>query len=266
MSLQKFSPLNKFHRLQFYDLQVSTIIGKRPRHQPGKNNVQEGRGCRNGCYNRSWVMLRSPRIFGPVTTLSLTLQNLHLTKSSPSGRTMNKMSTYTAQGPSSAGGTPVPDDVIKFYENFYRISDDPSDAAHEAYVDSFTKEATLIMGSKSATGSTSLMEMRRGLWSGPVQTRLHTVKKIFPWDKSGNEIMLYGDVLYGLKNGKSITVEWGGRALLERANGDPGQIRMKFYQVYLVCLNLSRECLGLSVLFLLICSKFTRILQQSPMP
>jgi hypothetical protein len=37
-----------------------------------------------------------------------------------------------------------------FFERFYALSDDPN--AHEAYTDSFTDNATLIMGSKSAKG------------------------------------------------------------------------------------------------------------------
>ena len=41
--------------------------------------------------------------------------------------------------------------LISFLESFYRISDDESQ--HDAYVDSFTKDATLIMGPKSAKGS-----------------------------------------------------------------------------------------------------------------
>lgn len=38
----------------------------------------------------------------------------------------------------------------KFFESFYRISDTPD--AHEKYSEQFTKDATLIMGSKEANG------------------------------------------------------------------------------------------------------------------
>jgi hypothetical protein len=45
--------------------------------------------------------------------------------------------------------------------------------------------------------------------------------------------MLYGEVEYGLKNGKEVTVEWAGRAVLVEDKDEKGTWRMKFYQVYL---------------------------------
>lgn len=41
--------------------------------------------------------------------------------------------------------------------------------------------------------------------------------------------MIYGRVDYGLKNGKSLTVDWAAHATFE----DKGKLQMKFYQVYL---------------------------------
>lgn len=45
--------------------------------------------------------------------------------------------------------------------------------------------------------------------------------------------MLCGEVEYGLKNGKEVTVEWAGRAVLVEDPHEKGRWRMKFYQVYL---------------------------------
>jgi hypothetical protein len=42
--------------------------------------------------------------------------------------------------------------------------------------------------------------------------------------------MLYGKVDYGLKNGKEVTVEWAGRAVLVE---EKESWKMGFYQVYL---------------------------------
>jgi hypothetical protein len=59
-----------------------------------------------------------------------------------------KMTSYISEYPSS-----IPFDAAykKFFEDFYAISDTPD--AHERYVDSFTKDATLIMASKQGKGS-----------------------------------------------------------------------------------------------------------------
>ena len=46
-------------------------------------------------------------------------------------------------------------------------------------------------------------------------------------------MMLYGKVEYGLKNGKEVTVEWAGRAVLVEDEEKNGTWRMGFYQVYL---------------------------------
>lgn len=51
--------------------------------------------------------------------------------------------------------------LISFLESFYRISDDESQ--HDAYVDSFTKDATLIMGPKSAKGSDGTQSYNEGV-------------------------------------------------------------------------------------------------------
>ncbi len=122
----------------------------------------------------------------------------------------------------------------EFFERFYAVSDDPSDDAHEQYARSLTDDATLIMGIKEAQGYDSILEFRKGLWSGPVKKRLHTLEKIFPFGDMSDEVMLYGKVDYELKNGKDVTVKWAGRALLVE---ESGKLKMKFYQVYMVSLS-----------------------------
>ncbi len=47
-------------------------------------------------------------------------------------------------------GIEVDDGIKAFFEEFYQISDTPD--MHEAYADSFTKDAVLIMASKRAEG------------------------------------------------------------------------------------------------------------------
>lgn len=70
------------------------------------------------------------------------------------------------------------------------------------------------------------------MWTA-VESRKHTVPKIFPFGNNADEFMLYGTVDLGLKNGGSASLEWAGRAKIVKSSGD-GKWRMKFYQVYLV--------------------------------
>jgi hypothetical protein len=44
--------------------------------------------------------------------------------------------------------------IVAFMEDFYRTSD--TESQHEKYVQSFTDDATLIMGSKEAKGSSGM--------------------------------------------------------------------------------------------------------------
>ena len=70
------------------------------------------------------------------------------------------------------------------------------------------------------------------MWAA-VESRKHTVPKIFPFGGDSNLFMLYGTVDLGLKNGSESHLEWAGRAELEKSTSD-GKWRMKFYQIYLV--------------------------------
>lgn len=114
--------------------------------------------------------------------------------------------------------------MISFLESFYRTSDDESQ--HDAYVDSFTKDATLIMGPKTAKGSDEIRTLRHGLWTH-VASRKHTPTKIF--FGGDDELMLYGTVKYTLRANPEgqVEVPWAGRVVF----GEEG--KMKFYQVYL---------------------------------
>jgi hypothetical protein len=56
------------------------------------------------------------------------------------------MSSYASQYPDVT----IDPAIKQFYEEFYKISDTPD--AHEKYAQSFTEDATVVMGSKTAKG------------------------------------------------------------------------------------------------------------------
>ena len=75
-----------------------------------------------------------------------------------------------------------------------------------------------------------ILALRKGMWE-KVNRRRHQATKIFPFGPNSDEVMLYGTVEYGLKDGREATVDWAARAHLVK---DGGAVMMDFYQVYLV--------------------------------
>ncbi|PYH43266.1 uncharacterized protein BP01DRAFT_358793 [Aspergillus saccharolyticus JOP 1030-1] len=118
--------------------------------------------------------------------------------------------------------------MISFLESFYRLSD--TESAHEQYVQSFTDDATLIMGSKVAKGKDEILPLRHGLWTH-VASRNHTPERVY--FGGDGELMLYGTVRYVLRNdpNKEVEVPWAGRVVF--AGEEEKDLRMRFYQVYL---------------------------------
>jgi hypothetical protein len=75
-----------------------------------------------------------------------------------------------------------------------------------------------------------ILTMRQGMWEKIVR-RKHTAIKVFPFGPNSDEVMLYGTVEYGLKDGREAKVDWSARAHLIK---EDGAVMMDFYQVYLV--------------------------------
>lgn len=64
-----------------------------------------------------------------------------------------------------------------------------------------------------------------------VAIRSHKPAMVFPYRPNSSEVMLFGTVDYGLKDGGSASLDWAARAILTKQEGS---IKMSFYQVYLV--------------------------------
>ncbi|OJK02797.1 hypothetical protein ASPACDRAFT_113135 [Aspergillus aculeatus ATCC 16872] len=120
--------------------------------------------------------------------------------------------------------------MISFLESFYRTSD--TESAHDQYVQNFTEDATLIMGPKTAKGRDEIRTLRHGLWTH-VASRKHTPERVYFGGEG--ELMLYGTVKYVLRNdpGNEVEVPWAGRVVFGGEDTEEGDLRMRFYQVYL---------------------------------
>ncbi|KAF1353892.1 hypothetical protein BDV97DRAFT_291349 [Delphinella strobiligena] len=135
------------------------------------------------------------------------------------------MSSYASEYPAGEQFDPA---YKQFFERFYQISDTPD--AHEEYSKQFTSNADLTMASKKAKGTDEILAVRKGMWE-KVASRKHQPLKIFPFGSTSDEVMLYGNVNYVLKDGKQASVPWAARAHLVK---EGGAVKMDFYQVYLV--------------------------------
>ncbi len=74
--------------------------------------------------------------------------------------------------------------------------------------------------------------MRHGMWE-KVAKRSHKPAQLYAFGSGSDDIMLYGTVDYTLKDGRGTTVDWSARAHFSQVGGE---LKMDFYQVYLVSL------------------------------
>ncbi|MCJ1256431.1 hypothetical protein MMC24_004252 [Lignoscripta atroalba] len=133
------------------------------------------------------------------------------------------MSAYSSQYPD----VPIDPAIQRFFETFYKLSDTPD--AHQAYAELFTEHGTLIIGSKVSKGQPEILAFRQVMWEH-VASRSHKPLKVFPFGQHADEMMLYGTVGFGMKNGKSNELDWAARAHLVK---EGGEMKLDYYQVYL---------------------------------
>ena len=122
-------------------------------------------------------------------------------------------------------------DIVQLVEKLYSASD-IGPPGHQAYIDLYMGNATLIMGSTVYQGHQGILKFRQAAWE-KVSSRTHICKGIYrsPSDPQ-RDIMTYGTLDYGFKDGSTQQgIEWAGRLLLGRINGQP---KIAFYQVYIV--------------------------------
>jgi len=124
-------------------------------------------------------------------------------------------------------GVHIDDGIKRYFEDFYKTSDAPE--LHEKYADSFTEDAKFVLASKKVVGQAEILQVRKGMWTA-VASRVHSPLKIFPFGADSNEVMIYGIVAYGFKDGRKVDVDWSARANLVKV-GDTW--KMAYYQVYL---------------------------------
>lgn len=142
---------------------------------------------------------------------------------------------YTPTTSSSSAGI-FDERILSFFTTFYAASDNPS-SIEEWATEYFTHDAHVTMGSKVAHGYDEILALRKANWAGPVKTRNHVIDQIYPFGtgaKDGLDVFLNGSVDYGLKNGKTVALEWAGKAVFVQDPNAKHGIKFAFYHVYLV--------------------------------
>jgi hypothetical protein len=107
--------------------------------------------------------------------------------------------------------------------------------------------------------------MRQGMWE-KVEKRSHFPQKLYTFGAGSDDVMLYGTVDYELKDGKKTSVEWSARSHFAE---EDGQLKMDFYQVYLVGITLPDETVAFAVAnlrprILLLCQEPSKLILLGP--
>lgn len=126
--------------------------------------------------------------------------------------------------------------VASFVKYLYARSD-VGPEGHDAYVDLYLPDATLVMDKTQFDGQAGVRKFREAGWE-KVATRHHVCKGIFPSPTNPDEVMTYGTVDYGFKDGsKKDGIEFAARLVMDQSKGEP---KIKFYQVYIVSAKAER--------------------------
>ena len=80
---------------------------------------------------------------------------------------------------------------------------------------------------------TEILKFRTGMWE-KVAKRSHKPTQIYAFGAGSDDVMLHGTVGYVLKDDKSTETTWAAKAHL---TNEDGELRMDFYQVFLVSFN-----------------------------
>ncbi|PWY69109.1 hypothetical protein BO70DRAFT_432604 [Aspergillus heteromorphus CBS 117.55] len=113
-----------------------------------------------------------------------------------------------------------------FLREFYHITDDPHD--FDGYVDSFTPDATVILGTRKFQGREEIRQLLVCMWDA-IEKRTHRPLQVFPFGRGLDVVMIHRTVEYVFKDGGQKTVDWAARCQLAELRGS----RIRSYQVYL---------------------------------
>ncbi|EXJ66769.1 uncharacterized protein A1O5_09964 [Cladophialophora psammophila CBS 110553] len=126
--------------------------------------------------------------------------------------------------------TAVPKAVQDLLDYFFSLMDTNSDEAGLKLIeDIFTPEATFISSSGVFKGSAEIRGSRKKAWE-LVESRYHSIVKVFSATSDGSDLLMIGSAILGLKNGKKIEGDFIARAVIEGI--DTLEPKMSFLQAW----------------------------------
>jgi len=123
---------------------------------------------------------------------------------------------------------PFDNDFLDFIRHFYETSDVNDRDFDVKYAECFVSEGILVMPAKRAVGAREIIALREGAW-GDISTREHTVLGIVPFRPHASDVLLWGTVKYGMKDGSTKESDWAAKGSFVRVDG---AVKWKDYKVY----------------------------------
>ncbi|EXJ87203.1 hypothetical protein A1O3_04162 [Capronia epimyces CBS 606.96] len=125
---------------------------------------------------------------------------------------------------------PVPKPAKELLDYFFSLMDTPTDEAGVKLTeDIFTPDATFISSSGVFKGSAEIRDSRKKAWA-VVETRYHEVVKVFSATDDASDLLLIGNAVLGLKNGKRIEGDFLARAVFDGIS--TATPRLSFFQAW----------------------------------
>ncbi|KAH7081439.1 hypothetical protein BKA63DRAFT_208420 [Paraphoma chrysanthemicola] len=113
---------------------------------------------------------------------------------------------------------------------FFQLMDDSSQGIGDILADEiFTSNGSLSAAAGTATGSSEIRRCRDNAWN-VIQKRRHVVQRVYTQAPDGSDIMIIGSADMSLVDGRTVTMEFTGRFIIEN-DAVPGP-KLQSYQVW----------------------------------
>ncbi|KAH6955738.1 hypothetical protein BKA56DRAFT_603571 [Ilyonectria sp. MPI-CAGE-AT-0026] len=125
--------------------------------------------------------------------------------------------------------------VKDLVQTYFGLMDDPSDTVGDRLADElFTSDGRIVAGSHATSGTEELRKSRVNVWKA-IATRRHEVRRVYAFSDKGDDILLVGHVIMGLRNQQEVGGEFAARMTFDLS--DPSKPKLKLYQVWGVRLH-----------------------------
>jgi len=124
----------------------------------------------------------------------------------------------------------VPKPAQSLLDHFFSLMDTSTDdAGKKLTTDIFTPDASFTSSSGTYRGSAEIQQSRTKAWEH-VQSRHHAIARVYAATDDGADLLMLGNAVLVLHNGKRLEGEFLARAVFEGV--DTAEPRMRFFQAW----------------------------------